>query len=809
MSDLTQIGHYIIKSLLREGRSADSYVAENASIRSQKVMLRVLHPETSKDPERVREFMDEVRTAGRLDHNCIASVLDLKDDGERVYAVLEYIEGHDLNELIARFGPPPPEVAVAIMHGVCSALEYAHGKSVLHRHLRPRHIKVTPDGGVKVLGFGLRERESVMQSLVMPDALREELYRPPEQVREETEDARADLYTLGVLIYELLTLRLPFENIIGPSVKGAGRRAAPLFQLNPLVPTAFARLLDRLLAERREERPQDAGEVRRALDDLLDTYRVMHCTDVLRNYLGSPVAYAAKAKPGALVSLLRDAEQLAKGGEADRRAALEELERLLAEDPRNSAAQSLVRRLKPSASDAGPVPSAAPVEAVVPVEPAAPAEDFDANKTLLMVPGEAPPVRAARPAPAAPPPAPPAPAVPVASATAPPPPPPSRPAPPPPPMPPPARPLRAAAPAPVQKWIGSLIAVGVAVVAIAIALFVWHPWDRAGDRLEAAPVAATDVLTLVVETLPPGAQVLLPRTGATRVSPASFGNLTEGETRVRVTLAGFRTRDTTLLLTSSGDHTLRLVLAPSVALGCTLFVAVNPKADRVLIDGSPATATAIDSTTWFLSVAPGTHSVEVTALGYERWNRVRAARVAAGGNTRLQIALSPQEAVSSSATPMAAPPPATGGDKPWLAPAGVNVKIECAPEAQLFVDGTAYPTLVKSADLSMAAGEHRFRFVHPDYVEAVRMKTLRAGQKTVRIRQDFRIGSGILSIYAPSSGKQIFVRGRFKGYPNLVVREVEPGRCLIELRDKTGTQVLASKEVFVQNSSVPIEVRFQ
>ena len=183
MGDLTQLGHYVIKGLLRHGLSADSYFAENATMRSQKVLLRVLHPETAGDPAFVRAFMEEARIAARLEHNCIATVLDLKDEGDRIYAVLEFIEGLELGELLERFGPPPPEVAVAIMRDVCSALEHAHGKSILHRRLRPRQIKVTPEGGVKVLGFGLRERESFLQSSVMPDAMREEMYRPPEQVR--------------------------------------------------------------------------------------------------------------------------------------------------------------------------------------------------------------------------------------------------------------------------------------------------------------------------------------------------------------------------------------------------------------------------------------------------------------------------------------------------------------------------------------------------------------------------------------------------------------------------------------------------
>ncbi len=368
MSEPTQIGHYLIKGLLRHGRSADSYFAENAAMRSQKVLLRVLHADTAADPAFVRTFMEEARIAARLDHNCIASVLDLKSDDDRVYAVLEFIEGLELNELLERFGPPPPEVAAAIMREVCSALEHAHGKSILHRRLRPHLVKVTPEGGVKVLGFGLRERESMLVSTFAPDALREELYRPPEQVREEPMDVRGDLYSLAVVVYELLTRRLPFDTLIGPAGKAPPRKAPPVFEHNPLVPGAFGRLLERCLAERREERPANAAEVRRALDDLLDEYHVMHASDLLQLYLGNPPDYTEQARKRSLEFMLRDAERLSKGSDAERRAAIEELERVLAAEPNHKQAASLVRRLRPS-SDPGRVPPAAaavPPAATVP-----------------------------------------------------------------------------------------------------------------------------------------------------------------------------------------------------------------------------------------------------------------------------------------------------------------------------------------------------------------------------------------------------------------------------------------------------------
>ena len=820
LPELTHIGHYLIKGLLRHGTSADSYFAENSSMRSQKVLLRVLLPETASDPSFVRSFMEEARIAARLDHNCIASVLDLKADGERIYAVLEFIEGLELNELLERFGPPPPEVAAAIMREVCSALEHAHGKSILHRRLRPRLIKVTPEGGVKVLGFGLRERESFLQSAVMPDALREELYRPPEQVREEPQDVRGDLYTLAVIMYELLTQRLPFDVIPGPAGKGALRKPPSIFEKNPLVPAAFGRLIERMLSERREDRPADAGEARRTLDDLLDEYRVMHSSDLLQLYLGNPPDYTEQAKRRSVEYMVRDAERLSKGSEAERRAAIEELERVLAAEPGHKQAQSLVRKLKP-ASDPGRGSSTAGKSVPATPSPAAsapPPADFDPNKTLFEAPGSSQEPNRSSPRPAAGP----------------------RPKPAPAPMPaaksepravPAAAPSggrggaastpRASAPAgaeapedPAKKLRGMLVGGGIAVgvLAIVLTLFVWRPWaPRKGGFVETGMLPADSTLRLDVETNPPGALVTLPGTGESRVSPTWFENLKPGQTRVHVALSGYLTRDTVLDLAAGMPGSLRLDLLSTTAGACTLFVAVNPRADEVLVDG--LAATMVDSAAWFMAVEPGTHSVDVTAAGYEKWNKTRAAKITAGSSGRVSVTLKP-----AALEPLAGDTPgATAGGSvtvlnpsgaPWAYPNGTKVTVECEPEAQLVLDGVTYPSLVKRADLSMGPGEHRFRFVHPDYKEAVQFKKLKAGQKSERVKQDFRTGTGILSISASSTGLQVFLNGKFRGYTPVVVREVKPGRCQVELRDKSGKTVIATKDVIVENSSKSVDVRF-
>ena len=332
-----------------------------------------------------------------------------------------------------------------------------------------------------------------------------------------------------------------------------------------------------------------------------------------------------------------------------------------------------------------------------------------------------------------------------------------------------------------------------------------------GGFVETGMLPADSTLRLDVETNPPGALVTLPGTGESRVSPTWFENLKPGQTRVHVALSGYLTRDTVLDMAGGTPGSLRLDLLSATAGACTLFVAVSPRADEVLVDGLPATM--VDSAAWFMPVEPGTHSVDVTAAGYEKWNKTRAAKITSSGNGRVSVTLKP---TAGETLATETPGTAAGGSvtvlnptgAPWAYPNGTKVTVECEPEAQLVLDGVTYPSLVKRADLSMGPGEHRFRFVHPDYKEAVQFKKLKAGQKSEKVKQDFRTGEGILSISAHSTGLQVFVRGKFRGYTPLVVREVKPGRCQVELRDKSGKTVIATKDVIVENSSRPIDVRF-
>ena len=149
----TQLGSHEITALLGKGGMGEVYRARDLKLKRE-VAIKILPEEFSRDSDRISRFQREAEVLASLNHPNIANIYDLEEhDGSR-YLVLELVEGETLADRIAR-GPIPVEEAVAIAKQICEALETAHEKGVIHRDLKPANIKITPDGNVKVLDFGL------------------------------------------------------------------------------------------------------------------------------------------------------------------------------------------------------------------------------------------------------------------------------------------------------------------------------------------------------------------------------------------------------------------------------------------------------------------------------------------------------------------------------------------------------------------------------------------------------------------------------------------------------------------------------
>jgi serine/threonine-protein kinase len=248
--------------------------------------LKVLPAEFAEDPEVVRRFYQEARVMAQLNHPNIVRVLDVDKDGNTPYFVMEYIEGRNLGQVLREHGPLPLVEVLALSRQVARALDYAHSHepSVIHRDVKPENILieersgravVTDFGIAKVLGAGGKTRTGLMLGTL--------LYCAPEQILQHEElDGRADIYSLGLVMYEMVTRRPFFADLderalLGRVLYGPGENV-PTFT-EPVAPE-FVTLITRAIAREPERRYQRAADLLRDIETCLE--RLSHTTPTVR-----------------------------------------------------------------------------------------------------------------------------------------------------------------------------------------------------------------------------------------------------------------------------------------------------------------------------------------------------------------------------------------------------------------------------------------------------------------------------------------------------------------------------------------------
>lgn len=282
-------GAYRIDAELGSSAMATAYRATRLHI-GDSVAIKVLRPELSREPQFVARFRREVQAVAHLKHPNVTPIYDFGvAEGGAIYVVTELVEGQNLDTIIKETGPIPPRVVAEIVRQVCSALSEARRQQIVHGDLKPANVAVesTPDGPhVKVLDFGiaaLRTGDAATDLTQAGVAAGTPAYMSPEQCLGEELDERSDIYSLGVIVFEMLSGVVPFNSPTpaAVAVQHVQQAPPPLRVLNAGVPAAVEGAVLRALAKPRESRFQTARDFADALTTAVSGPRLSYGTDTI------------------------------------------------------------------------------------------------------------------------------------------------------------------------------------------------------------------------------------------------------------------------------------------------------------------------------------------------------------------------------------------------------------------------------------------------------------------------------------------------------------------------------------------------
>lgn len=344
-----RLGKYAILSVVGKGGSATVYRAED-DVLKRSVAVKFLHPEMVKNQEFVRRFRNEAKVIAVLNHPNIVQVYDYSEEaGGQIYIVTEFVEGLSLAEFLKNLKVIFEEFALMICEQVLKGLEHAHGKGLIHRDIKPGNVLISADGQIKIGDFGLAKFFTAKDQ----DLTRSGLFvgtpsfASPEQIEGDEIDQRSDIFSLGTLLFALVTGRHPFKKKDDKTMKVWARiinaKHPEAIAVNPSVSAECNAIIERALNKEPSGRFQTAAEMRAAIEQVLSRRKIFQYQDEVANYIKDPERYLERYKHLIAQRCYEVATELY--GRGERAEALRALSRSLALDGDHFEATELSKRI--------------------------------------------------------------------------------------------------------------------------------------------------------------------------------------------------------------------------------------------------------------------------------------------------------------------------------------------------------------------------------------------------------------------------------------------------------------------------------
>jgi tRNA A-37 threonylcarbamoyl transferase component Bud32 len=259
-------GRYRLKAKLGSGGMSTVYLARDETL-DRPVAVKVMHREMSEQPDQLERFRREARAVAKLSHPSVVAVIDAGEDGGHPYIVFEYVEGENLKQRIKRLGPLDPPEALAYAIEVARGLAVAHNRKLVHRDVKPQNVLIDAEGRAKVTDFGIARQLEQQGVTDTGRVLGTTDYVSPEQAMGHGVDPRSDIYSLGVVLYEMLTGEVPFsaDTQVGVAMKHVNEELPDVQRRRPETSAATALTIERATTKDPAKRYKSIGEM---IDDL-------------------------------------------------------------------------------------------------------------------------------------------------------------------------------------------------------------------------------------------------------------------------------------------------------------------------------------------------------------------------------------------------------------------------------------------------------------------------------------------------------------------------------------------------------------